>query len=463
MKRNGPPPIYTPEKNILNGLTDEEKFSDALTTLGYSSIHSSLKPNMTSTTKYLTKHVTISGERVDSQDLNNFIVSYNLDSRDQYDEMSGSSLYLRLPDLKFKEGYKGRWNNNIFINLINEYRMQTDSSDIVLHRGNRDILFYLKNYNDPTGVLHDNEIGNRPSLNTYSNQIKGEEISYTFPWPWSPSYYQDRSRSSNNNSFPIYAFGDSVTLKQIFSFNINPENLISCVNDEGERVSLAEAHSEEVEISIPKNIIFYQKRSEFEKSLKGTDSLKTITGEPSNDIYYTLETFSNVFGEHNPQDSGSNYVIEGIKGNDVKEIIVMTINQDLTMETGSNSYQTREERSLNEHIKYKSRDDTSIDFDFQSYVLETIIPGQTCFKAPKRDCGIGIFKQSVETYNDPLRAKTTFNVDGRMEVKTRESGKDKILSKCYLCSYQTLHCVKTWEERKGRLATKNEIKIIKKL
>jgi hypothetical protein len=459
-----PPPIYTPDNKISQEKSiPEERRDEILRGVGYGPIYFSLKPTMIATSKYVTEHVTLSGDKTDSQDKSNYLVTYNLVSRHTYDETNGSTLYLKLPDLKFKEGYRGKWNDNIFINMINNYRMQTDSSETVFHQGTRDILFYLKNYNDPNGDIHDYEIGNRESLNSLSNFIRGEEISYTFPWPWSVSYCSDRTKSSNFNSFPIYAVGDSVSLKQIFSFNLDPSTLISCVDSSNSNVSLEEAIDIVPSVSIPKNIIFYQRRNEFEKSCKGTDTKQTLTGEDTSVVYYTSETFSEVFGEHNLQDSGTNYPVEGLKGLNVKEMIIFSLNDTMTKEKGTNIYQGRDGRSLTEHIRYRGGKDSAMDFDCSGYMVEVMLPNQTCHQTPRPNSGIGIFKQSIETYNDPLRAKTSFTVDGRMEVKTKESildgVKDKILSKCYLCSYQTIKFDKIWETRHEKLSKANHITI----
>lgn len=455
--------IYLPS-TISSNITSKDILDSALENQGYNKVQLFMNPTYIATPRYTTNCITVTGNKADGQDLENFTCNYTLTSRDTYDECSGNTLYLKLPELRFKEGYTGKWNRDIFINIINSCKIHTDSLDTLFFSIERDMLNFIRFYVDNKEDRFEYEIGNRSSLLTPSNHIESEEISFTFPVPWCNSYYPDKTRCSNSDPFPLYAIGGGINIIHTLSFNLNPDKLIKCYNNVGDVVTLEEAYEVKLEIPIPKNIFFFQKRTPFEKELKGIEKTKDLFGEDTSNITYIIETFSEVFGGSNTQDSGTTYNIEGIRGENVKEIIFLSKNETLSEEEGRSIYTTRRGTRLNSDIKFRSDDRN---FDTTGYMSEVIVPGQQCYNMPRINCGIGIFKDDIYAWDDPRRSKTSFDVkNGRLEIKTFQSKNDdgrvdKIKSKCYLRSIIKFKIHKGWNGNTEKMGYKNKIEIIK--
>ena len=118
------------------------------------------------------------------------------------------------PEIRAKEGYEIRFCDDLFINMIKEFRL--NFNDTELQYGNDKFLkFHLKLREDWEAIS--NEIGNRETLTSWTDHIKSEFISIYLPW----CYSVDKS-----DAFPLNLCGQSDRLEHVIEFNLKLENLI---------------------------------------------------------------------------------------------------------------------------------------------------------------------------------------------------------------------------------------------
>ena len=128
------------------------------------------------------------------------------------------------PEVRAKEGYEIRFCDDLFVNLIREYRLYFN--DVELQYGNDKLLnFELKLRKDWEKVSQ--EIGNRESLTSWTDHLRKEFISLYVPW----CYARDKS-----DAFPLNLCGHNDRLEHIIEFKLKLSELLLIRNSDGEMV-----------------------------------------------------------------------------------------------------------------------------------------------------------------------------------------------------------------------------------
>ena len=141
-----------------------------------------------------------------------------------YHSLHRSMLSTLTPEIKAKEGYEIRFCDDLFINLIRDYRLYFN--DVELQYGNDKFLsFELKTRSDWDKISH--EIGNRDTLTSWTDHLRKEFISLYIPW----TYSRDKS-----DSFPLNLCGHNDRLEHIVEFKLKLSELLLIRNSEGELV-----------------------------------------------------------------------------------------------------------------------------------------------------------------------------------------------------------------------------------
>ena len=133
------------------------------------------------------------------------------------------------PEIRAKEGYEIRFCDDLFVNLIREYRLYFN--DVELQYGNDKLLsFELKLRKDWETVSQ--EVGNRESLTSWTDHLHKEFISLYIPW----CYARDKS-----DAFPLNLCGHNDRLEHIIEFKLKLSELLLIRNSEGEIVEFDES------------------------------------------------------------------------------------------------------------------------------------------------------------------------------------------------------------------------------
>lgn len=146
-----------------------------------------------------------------------------------YHSLHRSMMSTITPEIKAKEGYEIRFCDDLFVNLIREYRLYFN--DVELQYGNDKLLnFELKLRKDWTSVSQ--EIGNRETLTSWTDHLRKEFISLYVPW----CYARDKS-----DAFPLNLCGHNDRLEHIIEFKLRLSELLLIRNSEGEMVDFDES------------------------------------------------------------------------------------------------------------------------------------------------------------------------------------------------------------------------------
>jgi len=160
-----------------------------------------------------------------------------------YHSLHRSMMSTITPEIRAKEGYEIRFCDDLFVNLIREYRLYFN--DVELQYGNDKLLsFELKLRKDWETVSQ--EVGNRESLTSWTDHLHKEFISLYIPW----CYARDKS-----DAFPLNLCGHNDRLEHIIEFKLKLSELLLIRNSEGEIVefdeSLIEVYGNMDSIPIP--------------------------------------------------------------------------------------------------------------------------------------------------------------------------------------------------------------------
>ena len=126
-----------------------------------------------------------------------------------FDTLNSYILKTLTPHIIFKEGYVGRFSDDLFIELIENFELKFNK--ILIEKGNKQILktdLYSKNEWNKIKE----ELGNNKYLTIPCKELKSKNISLRFPWSYS------RSKS---DYFPLYVCGATDELRHIFHFNLS--------------------------------------------------------------------------------------------------------------------------------------------------------------------------------------------------------------------------------------------------
>tara|TARA_R110000822_G_scaffold47991_5_gene126876 strand:+ start:448 stop:1743 length:1296 start_codon:yes stop_codon:yes gene_type:complete len=146
-----------------------------------------------------------------------------------YHSLHRSMMSTITPEIKAKEGYEIRFCDDLFINLIREYRLYFN--DVELQFGNDKLLnFELKLRKDWETISQ--EVGNRESLTSWTDHLRKEFISLYIPW----CYASDKS-----DAFPLNLCGHNDRLEHIIEFKLKLSELLLIRNSDGETVEFDES------------------------------------------------------------------------------------------------------------------------------------------------------------------------------------------------------------------------------
>ena len=141
-----------------------------------------------------------------------------------------SMLSTMTPEIKAKEGFEIRFCDDLFINMIKEFRLLFNDTE--LQFGNdRFLNFNLKMNNDWDNISH--QIGNKETLTSWTDHLPREFISLYLPWCYS---------RNKNDAFPLSLCGHNDRLEHIIEFNLRLKELILIRNSDGEMVEFDMNH-----------------------------------------------------------------------------------------------------------------------------------------------------------------------------------------------------------------------------
>lgn len=141
-----------------------------------------------------------------------------------YHSLHRSTISTVTPEIKAVEGYQIRFCDDLFINMIREYRLSLN--DVELQFGNtKYLMFDMKNNTIWKNIS--SEIGNRESLTSWRNSLSSEPISIPIPW----CYSRDKS-----DSFPLNLCGHNDRLHHSVEFKLSLRELLLIRNSDGEIV-----------------------------------------------------------------------------------------------------------------------------------------------------------------------------------------------------------------------------------
>ena len=138
--------------------------------------------------------------------------------------LHNSILSLTLPNLIVKKNYKIKWCDNLFLNILKNYKVLFNDKE--LQHGNDKSLFFEFNCKNNWDTVSDN-LGNKKNLTTYSNELYSDTIFISIPW----FYSKDKS-----DSFPLHILSKNQILKHIFSFDLKLENLLIIIDEDGNSI-----------------------------------------------------------------------------------------------------------------------------------------------------------------------------------------------------------------------------------
>lgn len=367
-----------------------------------------------------------------------------------YHALHRSMLSTVTPEIKASEGYEIRFCEDLFINMIREFRLTFNDTE--LQFGNDKFLgFRLKTRSDWDLISKD--LGNRESLTSWSNSLKSEFISLYLPW----CYSKDKS-----DAFPLNLCGQSDRLEHIIEFNLQLKNLILIRKTESG--SLVDFDPSLINVSNNTEIIHIPEMEGLYTTLtsKECDYINCVKDEDegrkeyfTDSIYYVEDENETTLGKrvHLKIDAKHNYP--------VNTIFWGALNQ-----TESEKEKTSILHYVFEDDSYSPIKTTKIESS-----VGTVLDNKSSFKTERgyslsqfenipSNLGYNLWKNSVLSQDDPRKflPGIKFNsgsVIMTLNDKNREVT-DKYLAFCILCHYKKFlftNYPKTQEERLHKGAT----------
>ena len=367
-----------------------------------------------------------------------------------YHSLHRSLLSTLTPEIKAKEGYEIRFCDDLFINMIKEFRLSFNDTEI--QYGNDKFLsFNLKLRKDWDTIFR--EVGNRETLVSWSDTLKSEFISIYLPW----CYSKDKS-----DAFPLNLCGQSDRLEHIIEFNLKLSNLI--LVREVESGNLLEFDRSFIEVSgnlesipIPEMEGLYttltSKECEYINCIKDEDNGNKEYFSES--IYYIEDENETTLGKkvHLKIDPKNNYPVNTIfwgalnvtlSENEKNSVYHFIENDELYSPVKT----TKIESSVGTVLENKSSYKTEKGYSSSQFER---IPGVP---------GFNLWKNSVLQKDDPRKflPGIKFNSGSlimTLNEKTKTSN-NKYLAFCILCHYKKFlftNYPKTQEERLHKGAT----------
>tara|TARA_B100001093_G_scaffold465574_1_gene483346 strand:- start:518 stop:1882 length:1365 start_codon:yes stop_codon:yes gene_type:complete len=118
------------------------------------------------------------------------------------------------PRIQVKEGYKIRFCDDLFLNMIKEFNLYLN--DVHLQLGNhQSLICQIKNHNN--WDKFSKQVGNQPSLTSWCSEIDEHPLALYLPW----FYAKDKS-----DSFPLKFCGHHDRLHHVIEFNLRLSELL---------------------------------------------------------------------------------------------------------------------------------------------------------------------------------------------------------------------------------------------
>lgn len=166
-------------------------------------------------------------------------IKYSLEDASLYHGLSDTKMVTRLPALRFKPGYQGRWCRNPGSNVIIAGRLFFNGIPLAqIPEGYCD--HYIQNFHTDKRIS-DVLLGNVPELIEWNNSLPAYIANFMLPW-----FFTDRV----NSYFPIYKCFSADNLEQRFMVR-HLEQLVYCRNSEGSSVKLEEAILDSTTLPVP--------------------------------------------------------------------------------------------------------------------------------------------------------------------------------------------------------------------
>ena len=141
-----------------------------------------------------------------------------------YHFLHRSILTTVIPEIEANEGYQIRFCDDLFINMIKEYRFIVN--DVEFQMGNNKSLTFDFKRNKKWDEISQ-ELGNRGNITKWGSKIESEEISIQIPW----CYTRDKS-----DAFPLKFFGHNDKVQHVIEFNLDLSELILIKDSDGKKV-----------------------------------------------------------------------------------------------------------------------------------------------------------------------------------------------------------------------------------
>lgn len=348
-----------------------------------------------------------------------------------YHSLHRSLISTLTPKITVKEGYEIRFCDDLFINMVKEFRLVFNDTE--LQYGNDKFLsFNLKLRQDWDTVSK--EIGNRETLTSWSDCLKSEFISMYLPW----CYSKDKS-----DSFPLNLCGQSDRLEHVIEFNLKLSNLLLIRETESGNLvefdrSLIQVSNNSDIIPIPEMEGLYttltSKECEYINCIKDEDNGNKEYFAES--IYYVEDENETTLGKkvHLKIDSKNNYPVD--------TIFWGAVNLTLSEKEKNSIYHYLEEDEMYSPIK-TTKIESSIGTVLEnksSYKTERGYSSSQFARIPSIP-GFNLWKNSVLRNDDPRKFLPGIKFNSGSIVMTLDDKKkslnDKYLAFCILC-----HCKK---------------------
>lgn len=196
-----------------------------------------------------------------------------------YHGLHRSYLVTRTPEIKAKDGYRVKFCNDLFINMIKEYSLDFDESIQLQYGNTKSLKMSLKKSKDWN--TYSKEVGNNTD---YVTNLSSQKICLYIPW----TYSIDKSRY-----FPLQLCGNQNDLSHNIEFRLNLEDHLLIQNADGVRVDfdweLIEVEDNLKRIPIPQMMGLYSSLTSDECKHNICTEVEPNTPDPvyfSESIYY---------------------------------------------------------------------------------------------------------------------------------------------------------------------------------
>ena len=159
-----------------------------------------------------------------------------------YHGLHRSILITKTPRLKIKDGYKIKFCDDLFVEMVQKYELKFNDQKI-FEGNNISLKFLLRS--DLEWTKYKKEVGNNHRLTKWTNELDSVNISIKIPW----CYSRDRS-----DYFPLFICGNSNKLEHIIEYKLDLAKLLHIKDSNGDQIDFDPSLFEIIEdqqIAIP--------------------------------------------------------------------------------------------------------------------------------------------------------------------------------------------------------------------